>query len=60
MPPTISQLDENGDLVKHWLSISQAAKELNISGGIIRRSIKLGGLKIKKLNNNRFIKYGTD
>lgn len=47
MPPTISQLDENGDLVKHWLSISQAAKELNISGGIIRRSIKLGGLKIK-------------
>lgn len=60
MPSTISQLDENGDLVKHWLSISQAAKELNISGGIIRRSIKLGGLKIKKLNNNRFIKYGTD
>lgn len=49
MPPTISQLDENGDLVKHWLSISQAAKELNISGGIIRRSIKLGGLKNKKV-----------
>ena len=58
----IVQTDRDGNFIKEWNSMEEAAENLNVSAAIIRLSI-LNNKGVRKLNWNKFFKkeyyYGT-
>lgn len=58
----IIQTDKNGNFIKEWNSMEEAAENLNVSAAIIRLSI-LNNKGVRKLNWNKFFEkknyYGT-